>query len=114
MNNRSLIYGMLVTVLLFLAAAPGFSINSGDQPEKKVNINTASSESLQTLPRIGPQVAQRIIDFREKNGKFKRIEELMKVRGIGEKTFSRLKDRITVGEAPAGKKTSSPGKKKES
>ncbi|MFW6140266.1 MAG: ComEA family DNA-binding protein [Acidobacteriota bacterium] len=64
---------------------------------KKININTASQAELQKLPRIGEVVAQRIIEFREKNGKFKKIEELMKVRGIGEKTFENLKDLITVG-----------------
>lgn len=66
-------------------------------PAKKVNINTASVAELQTLPRIGPQIAQRIVDFRSKNGKFKRIEEIMKVRGIGEKVFEVIKDKITVG-----------------
>ena len=51
---------------------------------------------LQELPRIGEKVAQRIIDFREKEGKFEKIEELMKFRGIGEKTFDKLKELITV------------------
>ncbi|MGC8746400.1 MAG: ComEA family DNA-binding protein [Candidatus Saccharicenans sp.] len=53
---------------------------------------------LQTLPRIGPKVAQRIIDYRTKNGPFKKAEDLMKVRGIGEKIFNQIKDSITVGE----------------
>ena len=64
---------------------------------KKININTASSAELQELPRIGEKVAQRIIDFRKTNGKFKKIEEIMKVRGIGEKVFKQIRDRITVG-----------------
>lgn len=63
---------------------------------KKININTATSAELQELPRIGEKVAQRIIDFRKTNGKFKKIEEIMKVRGIGEKVFNQIKDRITV------------------
>jgi len=69
----------------------------------KVNINTATLSDLESLPRIGPKVAQRIIDFRTKNGSFKRIEEIMKVQGIGEKVFEGLKDRITVGPQPASK-----------
>lgn len=66
------------------------------QSEKKVNINTASLAELQTLPRIGPAIAQRIIDFREENGKFTKITDLLKVKGIGEKTFEGLKDLIIV------------------
>lgn len=61
-----------------------------------VNINTASREQLQQLPRIGPAMAARIIEYRTQNGKFKNKEELMKVRGIGEKTFQNLKDMISI------------------
>lgn len=65
---------------------------------KKININTASVEELQELPRIGAKIAQRIVDFREEHGEFKKIEEIMKVKGISEKIFKRIKDQITVGE----------------
>jgi competence protein ComEA len=68
-----------------------------DKPPK-ININTASAAELQELPRIGESIAQRIVDYRTKNGNFKRIEDLMKVRGIGERVFLQLKDLITVGE----------------
>ena len=67
--------------------------------QEPININKASAEALQALPRIGKTVAQRIVAFREEHGPFERIEELMNVRGVGEKTFLRLKDRITVGSA---------------
>lgn len=67
---------------------------------EKININTASVKELQKLPRIGAIVAQRIIDFRKEHGRFNRIEDLMKVRGIGESTFQKLKNLITVGEKP--------------
>ena len=70
---------------------------------QKININTASLAELQKLPRIGSSVAQRIIDFRKKNGPFKKIEEIMKVKGIGEKTFEQIKDLITVGDAARSK-----------
>ena len=65
--------------------------------DQKININTASAAELQQLPRIGEKVAQRIIDFREKHGNFQKIEEIMKVKGIGEKMFTSLKELITVG-----------------
>ena len=64
--------------------------------EGAVNINTASESELDTLPRIGPAIAKRIIAFREEHGGFKSLEELMSVSGIGEKTFARLKDQITL------------------
>jgi len=66
--------------------------------QAKININTATAAELQNLPRIGPKVAQRIIDYRTQNGPFKKVEDLMKVRGIGEKVFNQIKDLITVGE----------------
>lgn len=71
---------------------------ASEAKSKKININTASVEELQKLPRIGANVAQRIVDFRKEHGKFKRIEEIMKVRGIGEKIFKKMKNLITVGE----------------
>ena len=61
-----------------------------------ININTASLEELQELPRIGPAMAKRIIEYRLANGRFQTIEELLKVKGIGSKTFLKLKDLITV------------------
>ncbi len=65
--------------------------------DQKININTASAVELQQLPRIGEKVAQRIIDFREQHGNFQKIEEIMKVKGIGERMFANLKELITVG-----------------
>jgi comEA protein len=94
--TKSFAAGMVI-LFSFVSAV---SVQGGLTPDleaDKININTASQAELQKLPRIGEVVAQRIIEFREKNGKFKKIEELMKVRGIGEKTFDNLKDLITVG-----------------
>jgi len=63
-----------------------------------VNINTASAAQLETLPRIGPAIARRIIAYREENGPFKRPAELMNVKGIGESIFMQLKELITTGQ----------------
>jgi competence protein ComEA len=69
----------------------------------KVEINTASQKQLETLPGIGPALAKRIIEYRTENGKFKRIEELMNVKGIGEKKFLKLKDSVYVKGTVRGK-----------
>ena len=61
-----------------------------------ININTASKEELMALPKIGDVMSDRIIDYREKNGGFKTIEEIKNVSGIGDKTFENIKDFITV------------------
>ena len=63
---------------------------------EKINLNTANFKELTKLKGIGPVYAQRIIDYREKHGPFERIEDLMKVKGIGPKTFNANKDVITV------------------
>jgi len=61
-----------------------------------ININTASLDELDALPGIGPTIAQRIIDYREQNGAFSAIEEIMNVSGVGPTTFDNIKDLITV------------------
>jgi competence protein ComEA len=68
---------------------------------KPLNINTASVAELDALPGIGAKTAALIVEYRQKNGPFKKIEELMNVRGVGEKNFLKLKDQISVGNAKA-------------
>ena len=65
-------------------------------PGEMININTASAEELDKLPEIGPVKAKAIVDYREANGKFAAIEDVMKVSGIKEGTFAKIKDHITV------------------
>ncbi|MES1212277.1 MAG: helix-hairpin-helix domain-containing protein [Leifsonia sp.] len=69
---------------------------SGTAPGGKVDINTADEPTLETLPRVGPAMAARILAWRAANGRFTAIEDLMSVSGIGEKTFDGLKDLVTV------------------
>ena len=61
-----------------------------------ININTATVTDLQKLPGIGPATAARIVEYRQKNGPFTKIEQLMNVRGIGEKSFLKLKPLIVA------------------
>lgn len=61
-----------------------------------VNINSATAAQLQTLPGVGAGTAQRILEYRQKNGSFKKVEELMNVKGVGEKSFLKLKPLVVV------------------
>ena len=72
------------------AAPPGTSASG------LVNLNTADAATLDTLPRVGPAMAERIIQWREANGRFTAVEDLLNVTGIGEKTFESLKGLVTV------------------
>ncbi|MBG6213500.1 MAG: helix-hairpin-helix domain-containing protein [Cryobacterium sp.] len=78
-----------------LTAAPAGSAGA-NAPAAKVNLNTATVADLDSLPRIGPTMAQRIIDYRTTNGRFTSVDGLRDVAGIGDKTFEALKDLITV------------------
>ncbi|KAA9026478.1 hypothetical protein F4V44_10955 [Niallia endozanthoxylica] len=74
------------------------SIPAADAVQGKalVNLNTASESELETLPGVGPSKAAAIMEYRETNGRFQNIEELMEISGIGEKTFEKLKEHISV------------------
>ena len=63
---------------------------------KKININTADSASLTTIPGIGPKKAEAILAFRKANGKFKSVDDLMKVKGIGPKVLAKIKKNLTI------------------
>lgn len=77
----------------------GASVKSAEEsaiPSGKINLNTATANQLDTLPGIGPAYASRIIEYRNSNGGFKTIEEIKNVKGIGEKTFEKIKELISI------------------
>jgi competence protein ComEA len=84
---------LTISLVFFLFSSYGFA-----EEAKKININTATVEELATLPGVGNTIAKNIVEYREKNGSFKTIEELKNVKGIGDKKFEAIKDSITVGE----------------
>jgi competence protein ComEA len=102
-----------IAVLSSLLGAPSLSPALADQTKSApravakppstaiVNLNTASATEFEALPGIGAKTAARIIEYRQKNGPFKKVEELMNVRGVGEKNFLKLKPQITVAPAKA-------------
>lgn len=107
---RTLVLGfflVLATVIAGPAAAQGETAPGAQTGV--VNINTADVERLQFLPRVGPAVAQRIIEHREQNGAFREKADLLLVRGIGEATFERLAPYVTLeGDSTLSTKVPSP------
>lgn len=73
-----------------------------------VNVNTATAAQFEALPGIGPTMARRIVEHREKNGPFAKLEDLMQVKGIGEKAFLRLRPLLTIGKGAARPAQSQP------
>ena len=94
MIGALLVFGL--TTGTVVAQESGRPAASNAAPAATVNLNTASPAQLESLPGVGPAMAQRIVEYREQSGGFKKIEELMNVRGIGEATFLKLKELITI------------------
>ena len=112
MRRFTFIVGILVAVLAMAPSAHAqtkkASAKATATAASPVNLNTATPAQLETLPGIGAAAARRILEYRQKNGAFKKIEELMNVKGIGEKSFLKLKPLITVGSDKADKPSGRP------
>ncbi len=92
MTKTRTIVPMLLVALAAAALAPAAAPANG-----VVNINDATTAQLELLPRVGPALAKRIIEFRKANGPFRSVDELVAVRGIGERSLERLRPYLTIG-----------------
>jgi competence protein ComEA len=113
LRSHRIVAGLLVLAFLF-ASLPTL----GAETRGVVNVNSANATQLALLPRVGPSVADRIVDYRKQNGPFKKPEDLMLVQGIGEKTFqllkpyvatsgdTTLKEKVKGGKSGSGSKSS--------
>lgn len=96
------------SLLLFLSAS--ISANKKKPPARPVNINTASSEELQQVPGIGPATAQKILQMRKSYGPFKSVDDLLAIRGLGQKRLDKMRKFLTVGKSAAPKAPPAPAK----
>ena len=81
---------------IFNDAGESIIVSDGSSRNPIININSATQSDLEKLPGIGSSTAEKIIDYRTKNGKFKKIEDLMNISGIGESKFNNIKDYISI------------------
>ena len=91
MKNK--LISLLTLALLISLAIPGLTFA---EDTAKINLNSASVEELVKLDKVGPEYAQRIVEYRETVGAFESPEDIMKVKGIGDKTYEANKDIIVV------------------
>lgn len=101
----NILFKTLILSLALPLAAAGSPKAKEKAPVRPVNLNTATQTELMQLPHIGARTAERILAFRKEHGGFQRPEELMNVKGVGEKSFARLKPHLLAG-APTKTSTS--------
>lgn len=90
-----------LAIVLALVASTGLATAAGKAaPTGKVNINTATVEQLTALPGVGAKLAARIVEYRQKTGGFKSVNELMNVQGVGEKNLAKIQAFLTLEGAP--------------
>ncbi|MGE4518880.1 MAG: ComEA family DNA-binding protein [Desulfobacteraceae bacterium] len=87
---------LIISIVFFMISGTGFA-------SQKIDINKAGKTELSQLTGIGEKYAERIIEYRNKNGNFTKIEDLLQVKGIGEKTLMKNKDKLTVDSQSSAK-----------
>jgi competence protein ComEA len=100
---RTVFAGALALIAVLLTS-PLVSARQADKSASTataaINLNSATLEQLEALPGVGPKTAQLILEYRQKSGGFKKVEELMNIKGIGEKSFLKLKPMVVVTAKP--------------
>jgi competence protein ComEA len=91
MEPKKMVFVCIVLAMLVTFSAPTWATNTG-----KINLNKATATELTQLKGIGMKYAERIVEFRDKYGPFKQVEDLLKVQGVGMKLLEKNKDRITI------------------
>jgi competence protein ComEA len=97
MNRRTML-AVTIGAIWLATAGPALAQAKPESrpPTAPLDLNTASIQELQGLPGVGPRTAERILEYREQRGRFEKIEDLMNVRGIGEKSFLKLRALVVV------------------
>jgi competence ComEA-like helix-hairpin-helix protein len=100
----------LLFLFLSLICAPAVLGAKKKPPLKPVNINSATSEELQQVPGIGPATAEKILQMRKSYGAFKSVDDLLAIRGLGQKRLDKMRKYLTVGKPAAAKPAPLPAK----
>ena len=94
---------LTLALMALCALMPGIVESAGTKSDRseagQIDINRASAEQLTVIPGIGKVMAERIVQFREQHGPFKRVEDLLKIKGIGEKSFQKILPYVKVGKS---------------
>ena len=102
--NRMVATAAAVALALVTCVGTASAEAAKAAPAAKVNVNTATAEQFAALPGVGAKLGARIVEYRQKSGgSFKTVDEIMNVKGIGEKNFARLQAHLTTGEARTGR-----------
>ncbi len=96
--------GILAVALVCMGVVAVGTPGQKKPPAKPIDLNTATVEQLQQLPGVGPSTAKAILQFREKSGPFRRVEDLLAIRGITKQRLEKIRPYVTVSPGPPPKK----------